>query len=185
MISNIWVKSILAICVACFLSSSTEAQTKKPVATKYYEFTWGAGSAPWGYPTAALQDMKRLKELRTRVSRYIRLTRLKRIKPYVIIYHSRVSNRSYYGSVYRSRTEEIKQIFRTFGYNTDRITFVDGGFGWAYTELWIVPKNAEPPVPKPIFGKEAELRCPNIYITSSPLMPKTADIVKFRVRNLN
>ncbi len=131
------------------LFHSPQGQVGKPVALKFDEYSL---------------DFKNPADENARLSRYARqLKREKSVRAYVLAYTPRILN--YYGSNYwdisanRCLTTQAELTHR-YGIEEQRLTCADGGVREKATvELWILPRGASPPTPRPEFQESDIVHC--------------------------
>ena len=160
------------------LQTQLFAQATELKARKFDEFTIGIGGPrSWWISNVNEQE----KEMKTRLLRYARQLRRERARAYIIGYSPRIVewaiyNRSY-GEMRAGQARE--RLSALFDYR--RITSVDGGFrDIATTELWIVPKGAQPPQPTPTVRPEEVSHCPFVRVIGLPYVPKPIGPLEFK-----
>lgn len=98
------------------------------------------------------------------------LKRRPRERGHVVVYTPRV--RTYSAPGAEARLKELKEtLFEQFGVEPGRVTLVDGGLREEATvELWVLPRGARPPEPKPTAPREALAVCPHVSIGGETFM---------------
>lgn len=169
--------------VVAMLSANAQAQVAKQKqgleARKFDEFTIGIGSPELRfYRNYDEVD----KELEIRFARYARQLRLEAAQPYAITYSPRiVAWESYNRSIAEMRGGALRQYLTPLGFDYKNIKVIEGGYRQvATTELWIVPRGAQPPIATPTFKPEDVAYCPFVRVDSLPYVPKTNGSIEFK-----
>jgi hypothetical protein len=112
-------------------------------------------------------------------ARYLR--RRPRERGHVLVYTPRV--RTYSAPGAEERLKELKEtLFDQFGIEPGRVTLVDGGLREEATvELWVLPRGASPPEPKPTAPREALTICPHVSIGGETFMLRLRQPLTFGV----
>jgi hypothetical protein len=156
----------------------------KPIALKFDEFSFSRNQSPYyrdsykyDYPYDFVQDRSVNDKLsfQDRVIRFAQeLLKRKNTKAYILFYNQRIGN--YPLDKGKIESQEAIRILTNqpryswypnsdYPISPERVNSTDGGFREEPTlEFWIVPQNAEPPMPTPSFKLSETAICPEINV---------------------
>lgn len=160
------------ICLLAF-ASATVAQ-EKPQALKFDEFDDYMTNKFYSY-----YAVKNELSFSQRVERFIKQLKKERgAKAYVIYYKARINNSDVQRN-FINRIDGIRdEIQYKDGVEIEEVIVINGGYRERNTvEFWIVPKNAEPPEPIPMFDKWETFVCPDINVYDNVMVgePETVN----------
>ncbi len=151
----------------------------QPRARKFDEFTVGIGSP---VPQWMKSYDEQHKEFESRIARYARQLRKEKARAHIIGYSRRVLEWEWHDrSVGEMRAGQAKSELSRHGFAEAGVVALDGGFReTAATELWIVPRGAQPPAPTPSVRPEDVAYCPFVRVEGAPFVPVPSGALEFR-----
>jgi hypothetical protein len=120
--------------------------------------------APRLFGTTEVYEWGRLQSF----ARYLK--RRPRERGHVLVYTPRV--RTFSAPDAEAHIKSLKEeLFESLGVEPGRVTFVDGGLREEEAvELWVVPRGASRPEPRPTAPREALTICPQVYAGGETFM---------------
>ncbi len=120
--------------------------------------------APRLFGTTQVYEWEKLRSF----ARYLK--RRPRERGHVVVYTPRVRAFSVPGA--EAHIKSLKEeLFEGLGVAPGRVTFVDGGLREEEAvELWVVPRGASGPEPRPTAPREALTICPHVYADGETFM---------------
>jgi hypothetical protein len=120
--------------------------------------------APLRFGATQADEWRRLQQFARR------LRRRPAERGHVVVYTPRV--RAYNAPGAEARIKELKEtLFESWELAPSRVTFVDGGLREEEAvELWVLPRGASPPEPRPTAPRESLTICPHSYAYGETFM---------------
>jgi hypothetical protein len=141
---------LLLLLVPCLAQTNSQNSTSTPQARKFDEFVFTYGN----YKEYIARFAEALKNEPT-------------AKGYIIAYNGRVFGQSSSWANYN--INDIRYYLNDYKFSPKRIVTIEGGLKEKQdVELFIVPKGAAPPAPRPTLKPEEQIICPYMYDVSVP-----------------